>query len=146
MEVNAMNEQISAGQWKQMRGMLKSWWGKLSDDDFDWIGGEKDKLIGLIQEKYGQTRDQAMQEVDRRIHEFDAAGGTVAGMTAKAQELGANATAKVKEAVDSARSYIREKDYEDIAKEATNLVRSYPMQSLLVGIGIGFLLARSTKR
>lgn len=140
-----MNQHISTGQWKQMRGSLKSWWGRLSDDDFDWIGGEKDKLIGLIQEKYGQSRDQAEQEVERRLKEYDA-GGTVAGVAAKAQEFGTQATAKVREAVDSARAYIKDKEYEDIAKEATDLVRSYPMQSLLVGIGIGFLLARSMKR
>ena len=41
-----MNQDIFAGQWKQMRGALKSWWGKLSDDDFDRIGGQMDQLIG----------------------------------------------------------------------------------------------------
>ncbi len=140
-----MNEQIGAGQWKQMRGTLKSWWGRLSDDDFDWIAGQKDKLVGLIQEKYGQTRDQAQQEVERRLQEYDA-GGMAEGVAARAQALGANATAKMREAVDSARSYIRDKDYSDLAQEATDLVRSYPVQALLVGIGIGFLLARSTRR
>jgi len=47
IENNPMNYDIFAGQWKQMRGTLKSWWGKLSDDDFEWIAGQKDKLIGL---------------------------------------------------------------------------------------------------
>jgi len=41
MENNPMNQDIFAGQWKQMRGTLKSWWGKLADDDFEWIGGRK---------------------------------------------------------------------------------------------------------
>jgi uncharacterized protein YjbJ (UPF0337 family) len=40
-----MNQDILAGKWKQMRGELKTWWGKLTDDDFDRIGGEKDKLV-----------------------------------------------------------------------------------------------------
>jgi ElaB/YqjD/DUF883 family membrane-anchored ribosome-binding protein len=52
----------------------------------------------------------------------------------------------MKEAVDSARSYIKDKDYADMAQEATDLVRSYPVQSLLIGIGIGFLLAKTTRR
>jgi len=43
-----MNEDIFTGQWKEMRGALRSCWGKLTDDDFEWIGGQKDKLIGLI--------------------------------------------------------------------------------------------------
>ena len=71
-----MNQDIFAGQWKQMRGELKSWWGKLADDDFDRIGGQKDKLIGVVQEKYGYAREQAQQEVERRLKEYgDTMGG-----------------------------------------------------------------------
>jgi uncharacterized protein YjbJ (UPF0337 family) len=51
-----------------MRGTLTSWWGKLSDDDFEWIEGQKDKLIGLVQEKYGYTRDQAQDKIERRFN------------------------------------------------------------------------------
>src|SRR6476620_3711979 len=88
IEENAMNQDIFAGQWKQMRGTLKSWWGKLADDDFERIGGQKDKLIGLLQERYGYTREQAEQEVERRLQEYDdKTGGAVASMSAKAREL-----------------------------------------------------------
>jgi|SRR3954464_6899021 uncharacterized protein YjbJ (UPF0337 family) len=141
-----MNQDITAGQWQQMRGALKSWWGRLTDDDFDWIGGEKDKLIGLLQQKYGQSRDEAQMEVDRRLNEYSAQYGTAfAGMSAKAQELGANASARVKDAMDSARSYIQDKNYSELADDATDLVRKYPLPSLLIGIGIGYLLARSLR-
>jgi uncharacterized protein YjbJ (UPF0337 family) len=51
-----------------MRGDLRSWWGKLTEDDFDRIGGQKDKLIGLVQEKYGYAREHAEQEVERRLN------------------------------------------------------------------------------
>src|ERR1700731_4238122 len=94
-----MNEDVFAGQWKQMRGELKSWWGKLSDDDLDRIGGQKDKLIGLVLEKYGYARDYAEQEVERRFKEYgDKTGGVDAKVTAKAQELGATAANKANEA------------------------------------------------
>ena len=49
IEGNSLNQDIFAGKWKQMRGDLKSWWGKLTDDDFELIGGQKDRLIGLLQ-------------------------------------------------------------------------------------------------
>src|SRR4029453_1744837 len=76
-----MNEDVFAGQWKQMRGELKSWWGKLADDDLDRIGGQKNKLIGLVQEKYGYARVNAEEEVERRFKEFaDKTGGVVANM------------------------------------------------------------------
>ena len=98
-----MNQDIFAGQWRQMRGALKSWWGKLTDDDFDRIGEQKGQLISLVQEKYGYTRDQAQQEVERRFKayadnmsgpsssEIPEANGAVAEMTAKAQDLGVTA-------------------------------------------------------
>jgi uncharacterized protein YjbJ (UPF0337 family) len=141
-----MNQDISVGQWRQMRGALKSWWGRLTDDDFDWIGGEKDKLIGLIQQKYGQTRDEAQKEVNQRLDEYSAQfGGTLSDVTARAQELGSQASARVRDAYDSARSYLQDKNYSELADDATDLVRKYPLPSLLIGIGIGFLLARSLR-
>jgi len=69
-ERTPFNRDVLAGQWKQLRGSVKSWWGRLTDDDFDRIAGQKDRLIGTLQEKYGYTRDMAQQEVDRRLQEY----------------------------------------------------------------------------
>ena len=52
-----------------MRGQIKEWWGKLTDDDLEKIGGKFDKLIGLLQEKYGYTQQQAEEEFNRRLKE-----------------------------------------------------------------------------
>ena len=63
------------------------------------IGGQKDKLIGLVQERYGYARVDAEEEVDRRLKEYNAKmSGGMARMAAKAQELGATATSKANEA------------------------------------------------
>ena len=176
-----MNEDIFAGQWKQMRGELKSWWGRLSDDDLDRIGGQKDKLIGLVQERYGYARDQVEQEVERRFKEYsDKTAGAVAGITAKAREASATAANKANEAarvigdrigslagvirekapqegtvataatavadgLESASSYLQEKKFEHLAKDISALLRTYPVQSLLIGVGLGYLLARRTR-
>jgi uncharacterized protein YjbJ (UPF0337 family) len=66
-----MNEDILAGKWKQMRGKAKDWWGKLTDDDLDRVQGKRDVLVGLLQEKYGYTRQKADEEIDRRMMEYD---------------------------------------------------------------------------
>ena len=66
-----MNADILKGKWKQMRGDVKKWWGNLTDDDFDKIDGERDKLVGRIQERYGYAKDQAEAEVDRRLREYE---------------------------------------------------------------------------
>jgi len=58
------------GKWKQVRGQAKEWWGKLTDDDLDRAAGKADQLVGLLQEKYGYTRQQAEAEFDRRLKEL----------------------------------------------------------------------------
>lgn len=196
MENNSMNQDVFAGQWKQMRGELKSWWGKLVDDDFDRIGGQKDKLIGVVQEKYGYAREKAQQEVERRFKEYgDKMSGSdnsgrqdtaaaVAGGPANAPNEGPIATTvaavadgveaaqgaistaatavadgwesaqgaistaatAVADGVGSASSYLQEKKFEEMATDITALIRQYPVQSLLVGVGLGYILARLTPR
>jgi uncharacterized protein YjbJ (UPF0337 family) len=66
-----MNKDILEGQWKQMRGSTKEWWGKLTDSDLDRIAGKRDQLVGALQEKYGYTREKAGAEIDRRFKEYD---------------------------------------------------------------------------
>ena len=181
IETNPMNQDILAGKWKQMRGELKTWWGNLTDDDVDRIGGQKDKLIGLVQGRYGYARDYAEQEVERRFKEYgNRTGGVVENVTTKAQELSSTAVNKANEAatgvgekigslatviwenaphegavataastvadgLESASSYLREKKFDALAHEVTNLVRTYPVQSLLIGVGLGYLLARRSR-
>ena len=74
-----MDQDVFAGEWKQIRGTLKSWWGKLADDDFERIGGQKDRLIGWVQEHYGRTREQAQQEVERCLKAYDDTKGDHGG-------------------------------------------------------------------
>lgn len=59
-----MNWDQVEGKWKQMKGDIRTQWGKLTDDDLHVIGGEKDKLVGRIQERYGIQKDEAQRQVD----------------------------------------------------------------------------------
>ena len=60
-----MNWDVIKGNWKQIRGEAKKQWGKLSDDDLQVVAGQRDKLVGKIQEAYGKSRDEADREVDQ---------------------------------------------------------------------------------
>jgi uncharacterized protein YjbJ (UPF0337 family) len=66
-----MNADVLKGKWKQLRGEVKTWWGNLTDDDFDQIDGERDKLVGRLQERYGYARERAEAEVDRRLRDYE---------------------------------------------------------------------------
>jgi uncharacterized protein YjbJ (UPF0337 family) len=67
-----MNKDTLEGQWKQIRGEARAWWGKLTDDDLDRAAGKLDVLVGLLQEKYGYTRERAADEIDKRVTEYEA--------------------------------------------------------------------------
>lgn len=52
------------GQWKQVKGSIKNKWGRFTDDEITQLAGDKDKLAGKIQEKYGVGKQEAMRQVD----------------------------------------------------------------------------------
>ncbi len=59
-----MNSDILKGKWKEIKGGLKNQWGKLTDDDVTQIEGKEEKLLGILQKRYGYTKDQAQKEYD----------------------------------------------------------------------------------
>jgi len=207
-ESGTMTPDTFAAKWQQMRGTLRSWWGKLTDDDWERIAGQKDRLIGMLQEKYGYAKDMALREVDRRFQEYgiqssegvsgiarnvgqemknagqnvaQSAANAYGDAKAKAQEPGTAAADKVGGAtkavgetmsswagtiresapqegtigsaaktvanqLDNAGSYLQDKTFENMARDVTALIRRYPIQSLLVGLGVGYLLSRRSER
>jgi len=58
-----MNWDQIEGNWKQIKGVARERWGKLTDDDVDLIAGKRDILLGKIQEKHGVAREEAEKEL-----------------------------------------------------------------------------------
>lgn len=58
-----MNWDTIKGQWTQFKGKIKEQWGDLTDDDLTKIEGSRDKLLGLIQTKYGLAKDEAERQL-----------------------------------------------------------------------------------
>ena len=201
-----MTQDFFAAKWQQMRGSFRSWWGKLTDDDWERIGGQKDKLISLLQEKYGYAKEIALREVDRRFKEYgdqrpsqegtrdtiSAAGQEVKNAAydisqnasqayedakTKVQEVGSAAVEKVggvtktvgekmsslagmirenapqegtiataaktvANQVEDTGSYLQDATFENMVRDVTGLIRRYPIQSLLIGLGVGYLFSR----
>ena len=66
-----MNKDTFEGKWKQVKGEAQKQWGDLTNDDMDIINGQKEKLAGKIQERYGKSKEEAEAEVARfcKIHD-----------------------------------------------------------------------------
>jgi len=60
-----MNRDILAGKWKEMKGRVKEQWGKLTDDELDRAKGRAEQMIGLLQQRYGYTKEKAQEEYER---------------------------------------------------------------------------------
>jgi len=64
-----MNSDTIQGNWKQFKGKVQARWGKLTNDSLDVINGRKTQLIGVVQEAYGISRDEAERQVKAFEHE-----------------------------------------------------------------------------
>ena len=60
-----MNWDVFEGKWKQFSGEVQAQWGKLTDDDLDVIAGNKDKLVGKLQQRYGWSRNEAENKIEQ---------------------------------------------------------------------------------
>ena len=57
-----MNKDILKGKLLEIKGRVKEKWGKLTDNDFFEIEGRGEKLLGLLQKRYGYIRNKAEPE------------------------------------------------------------------------------------
>jgi uncharacterized protein YjbJ (UPF0337 family) len=154
--------EMFAQQWPQLRQQVKGWWDRLTDADLEQVAGNKERLIRAIQGRYGYVRERAEQELDRRLGEIpdtaetsrvgrmaEAASGTAqqfaSGLTQTASEAGTmaqkmatTAAGTVTDTVARAGEFLPE-----FPSSLAGLIRRHPVPSLLVGIGLGFLLGRS---
>jgi uncharacterized protein YjbJ (UPF0337 family) len=66
-----MNKDIFQGNFKILKGKLKEKWGKLTDEEITRVEGKKEQLFGLLQSKYGITKEKAQQELSDLLGRFE---------------------------------------------------------------------------
>lgn len=64
-----MNSDTLQGKWKQLRGNIKTAFGKLTDDDLLQADGNADKMMGALQARYGYTKEKAQTEWNKFAHQ-----------------------------------------------------------------------------
>ena len=62
-----MNWDQVEGKWKQLKGSIRERWGKITDDDLDMIGGNRERLVGKFQERYGIAKEEAQKRADEWV-------------------------------------------------------------------------------
>jgi ElaB/YqjD/DUF883 family membrane-anchored ribosome-binding protein len=118
----------------------------------DTVESVRDKA----QQVAGDVREQATRIGDEVASRADAATATVgekmtdvAGVIRqKAPASGpiADAADTAADTLQRAGTYLQQQDLSDIRADVEGLIRRHPLESLLVGLGVGYLLARSMRR
>jgi len=146
---------------KDMADKAKDLAGNVADKARDMAGNVADKARDLTADSLEKAKDMASSaasaagnaasNVGHKAEEATAAVGS--GMKALASTLhdkgpregmSGQASRSVAEALDSGGRYLEEHGLQGIGDDLTNLVRRNPLPALLIGIGVGYLLARAT--
>lgn len=64
------NQDQVAGKWKEIKGELRKTWGEITDDEFEKTKGDMQAITGLIQQKYGESKENLKDKVSRIFSSF----------------------------------------------------------------------------
>jgi uncharacterized protein YjbJ (UPF0337 family) len=152
-----MNWTTLQGNWNETKGKVKTKWGRLTDDDLTQVQGQKDRLVGVIQQKYGIAREKAEEQLDEFLSSADSfvsrAKETAQDAVGKVKETAHDVVERGREYVDQGRDYVERnvregRDYvqntsvSDMGRDLRDLIARNPVQSAILGIGLGFLIGR----
>lgn len=133
-----MNTQVMEGKWDKIRGELQKRWGKLTNDDLDQIEGQVTTLEGKLRERYGYTKDEASEQVDKFMHEArDQFEEIQVRLGKKLRNTGEELQNKVGDAREMVRdkaSYVESKIKDVEMQDVKETVQSNPL--LVAGIAL----------
>ena len=122
----------------------------------DTVTDKAQQVAGDVKDKAQQVADKAQdlgqQAVDRADATTTTVGEKISDVAQTIREKApisgpvANAADTAANTLERAGSYLQEQDLADMRADLEGLIRRHPIESLLVGLGVGYLLARSTRR
>ena len=61
-----LHDDILKGKWNEIKGEVKAKWVKLTDDDLTEFAGDREKLMGIPQKRFGYAKE----DVEREYRDF----------------------------------------------------------------------------
>ncbi|MGD9805468.1 MAG: hypothetical protein AB7E81_24275 [Hyphomicrobiaceae bacterium] len=132
--------------WEIVKGHVLDQWSNLTHADLDVIKGGRDRLIALLQQRYGQAREQAEREVEVWAYavqprlDHSTLVAEIETLKAEISRLAGSAGEAVRgEAAEAAQKASA------LAKEFETSIERNPMQAVLIAVGVGLILGWMTK-
>ena len=119
------------GHWTELKGQIRERWGQLSEDELQQAHGDAEQLIGVIQQKTGQSRAEIEEFLN---HSIENGYTTLEQAKASARQFAENTSRRVQEQFQNVEHQL-EAGYD----EAQQLVRGRPMESVLAAFGTGLV-------
>lgn len=67
-----MNNDIIQGKWNEIKGEIRSQWGKLTEDEIETSSGNMTSIAGLIQQRYGAKKEEVQEKLNSILAKFSA--------------------------------------------------------------------------
>lgn len=67
-----LNQDVIKGKWMQFKGSLQKTWGKITDDQWEQTKGDATKIAGLVQENYGETKEEVSKKLSSLYNDIDS--------------------------------------------------------------------------
>jgi methyl-accepting chemotaxis protein len=122
----------------------------------DTVSDKAQQVASDVKDKAQQVADRAQDLGQQAADRADDATTTVGEkMTDVAQTIRekaptsgpvANAADTAANTLERAGTYLQQQDLADMRADLEGVIRRHPIESLLVGLGVGYLLARSMRR
>jgi len=119
------------GQWNQVKGKLQERWGALTDDELQRVRGNANELVGVIQQRTGETRRAVEDFLAEAVHGGESMMHQAAN---SAREYSDQAVAMARKGYDEATA-----QFSTGVDQAQQIVRRNPMESVAVAFGAGLI-------
>jgi len=65
-----MDNNVFEGKWEEFKGEVRKVWGKITGDELESTKGDVQSISGLIQQKYGHSKDDVSQKLTEMKDRF----------------------------------------------------------------------------
>jgi uncharacterized protein YjbJ (UPF0337 family) len=126
-----ISQQTLQGNWNEIKGVLRSKWGALTDDDVMVFNGNVEQLMGTIQRRTGEARES----IEQFFEQLDSKGAGAINW------VGETVRAAAQQGVDA----VQETSHRTAASaregyaEVEDMVRQRPIESVAVCFGAGVI-------
>ena len=127
----AVNQQVMKGSWNQIKGKLREHWGQVTEDELEEVRGNTDQLVGLSQQRTGETR----AEIEAYLESAAAEGASVVD---RAKEAIVDTACRTRESAQEVANRAAESARTGYV-QTERIIQNRPLESLAVCFGTGLI-------